>query len=196
MYALLLIVCLCSFVYRANGSSANCEVYFSPKDHVAKKLIGLIDREKKSIKVAVYRMTHREIAEALVRAFHRRVQIEVIVDPFSVKKRSSIHKLLRGQVPLFVWDSELSVHTRFTSKKNRRPLMHDTFCIFGDELVWTGSFDFTYDASAIHRENVITLQSREIAAKYIEQFAQMKLYETRPYDEYLFYHPKKKGKTR
>ncbi len=196
MYYLSLIICLLTISSIANATSAKCEVYFSPKDFLASRLIRLIDSEKKSIKVAVYRMTHKEIAEALVRAFHRRVQVEVIVDPFSVKKRSPIHRLLRGQVPLFVWDSELCAHTRFTQRKDKRPLMHDTFCVFGDELVWTGSFDFTYDASAIHRENALTLESREIALKYLEQFAQMKLYETRPYEEYLFYHPKKKGKTR
>lgn len=187
---LILILSLASVVMEA--APANCEAFFSPKDHLARRLIELIDRETKSIKVAVYCMTHKEIAEALVRAKERGVAIEVIVDPFSVKQRSSIHVLLRGKVPLFVWDHELSAQVRSLAKKRgQRALMHDKFCIFADQMVWTGSFNFTYDATSAHQENVVTLESKEVAAKYLDQFAQMKLYETRPYHEYLAYHPKK-----
>lgn len=176
----------------ASAVPASCEAYFSPKDHLAKRLVDLIHREKKSIKMAAYCLTHKEIANALVQAHERGVQVEVIVDPFAVKRRSSIHALLRGKVPLFVWDHELRSQTRtVNSRVGARPLMHDKFCVFGAEIVWTGSFNFTYDASNTHQENVVTLESKEIANKYLEQFADMKLYEARPYQEYVFLHPKK-----
>jgi phosphatidylserine/phosphatidylglycerophosphate/cardiolipin synthase-like enzyme len=190
-FLLILLFSLASFA-GIEAAPANCEAFFSPKDHLARRLIDLIDRETKSIKVAVYCMTHREIADALVRAKERGVAIEVIVDPFSVKQRSSVHLLLRGKVPLFVWDQELSAQVRSMPKKReQRALMHDKFCVFGDHMVWTGSFNFTYDATSAHQENVVTLESKEVAGKYLDQFAQMKLYETRPYNEYLAYHPKK-----
>lgn len=190
MHFLISLFLLFSFpILRA--TPANCEVYFSPKDHLAKRLVDLIDQEKKSIKVAIYCITHREVAAALVRAKQRGVAIEVIVDPFAVKTRSAIHSLLKGGVPLFVWDHELCAQVRQKS----HPLMHDKFCVFGDQLIWTGSFNFTYDATNIHQENVVTLESREIANKYLDQFAQMKLYESRPYQEYITYHPKKGKKS-
>lgn len=170
---------------------AQCEVYFSPKDRVAGRLIEYIDREQKSIKVAVYALTHQEITSALIRAKERGVQIEVMVDPFAVRTRSSVQKLRKAGVPLFVWDYELRDSVRSTKKGRSKPLMHDKFCVFGDRMVWTGSFNFTHDAAAQHQENVVALESKEIASKYLQEFAEMKLYETRPYDEYLALHPNK-----
>lgn len=70
--------------------------------------------------------------------------------------------------------------------------MHDTFCVFGNKTVWTGSFNFTNDANLRHRENALVIESPEIAAQFLTQFTEMKLYQSRPYEEYLAFHPKKK----
>jgi len=166
---------------------AECKVFFSPKDQLADRLIEMIDKEDKSIKVAIYSMTHLGIAKALVAAKERGVAIEVLVDPFSVKK-SPIQRLLEAKIPLFVWDQGVRM-----AERKRRGLMHDKFCIFGDSLVWTGSFNFTNDAHLKHQENAVAIDSREVAQKYLVQFAHMKLYESRPYQEFLALYPKKKG---
>lgn len=169
------------------ADQADCRVYFSPKDQLADRLIEMIDKEEKSIKIAIYSMTHLGIAKALAAAKERGVAIEVLVDPFSVKKRASIQRLLDAKVPLFVWDQGVRM-----AEGKRRGLMHDKFCIFGDSLVWTGSFNFTNDAHLKHQENAVAIDSREVAQKYLVQFAHMKLYESRPYQEYLALYPKKK----
>ncbi|NGX38463.1 MAG: Phospholipase D [Chlamydiae bacterium] len=169
------------------GEQADCKVYFSPKDQLADRLIELINKEEKSIKVAIYSMTHLGIAKALSRAKGRGVAIEVIVDPFSVKAHSSVNQLSEDKVPLFVWDQGI----RFGERK-RKALMHDKFCIFGDHLVWTGSFNFTNDAHLRHQENAVVIDSRELTQKYLMQFSHMKLYECRAYQEYLTLYPKKK----
>jgi phosphatidylserine/phosphatidylglycerophosphate/cardiolipin synthase-like enzyme len=176
----------------ASAAEAECEVYFSETDQMANRLIAYIDREKKSIKMAIYSLTHKEIACALVRARERGVAVEVLIDPFSAKRHASITALLKGKVPLFVWDYSLS--RTGGAKKGSHPLMHDKFCIFGNHLVWTGSLNLTYAATNTHRENAVALDSPVIAGKYLERFAHMKLYESRPYQEYLAYYPKKRKK--
>ncbi|MBS0628921.1 MAG: DUF1669 domain-containing protein [Verrucomicrobia bacterium] len=176
------------FPLLALAEQADCKIYFSPKDQLADRLIELIQNEEKSIKVAIYSMTHLGIAKALVEAKARGVAIEVLIDPTSVKNKSSVHRLVEAKVPLFVWDLGM----RMTGGK-RRGLMHDKFCIFGDHTVWTGSFNFTQDAHLKHQENAVAMGSREIAQKYLTQFVQMKLYESRPYHEFLALYPKKKG---
>jgi len=182
-------LCLSIFLLPILGfaEQAECKVFFSPKDQLADRLIEMIRNEEKSIKMAIYSMTHLGIAKALVEAKERGVAIEVIVDPFSVKNRSSIHRLVAGHVPLFVWDLGIRM-----SGKRKRGRMHDKFCIFGDSLVWTGSFDFTQDANSMHQENAVALDSRQVAQKFLAQFGQMKLYESRPYQEFLALYPKKK----
>ncbi len=171
------------------GAPASCEAYFSETDQLATRLMEYIDHEKSSIKMAIYSITHREIATALVRAKERGVEVEVLIDPFSVKRHASINALLKGKVPLFVWDHKLS-RTQ-GARKGGHPLMHDKFCIFGRHLVWTGSLNFTYASTTSHRENAVAIGSLEIAGKYLDRFAHMKLYESRPYQEYLAYYPKK-----
>lgn len=170
------------------AEQADCKVFFSPKDQLADRLIEMIEREQKTIKVAIYSMTHLGIAKALIEAKKRGVAIEVLVDPFSVKNRSSMTRLIEAKVPLFVWDQGVRM-----AEGRRKGLMHDKFCIFGDHLVWTGSFNFTNDADLKHQENAVAIDSREVAQKYLVQFDHMKLYESRPYHEFLALYPKKKG---
>lgn len=178
-------------IYTFAAHPASCEVYFSPKDGVAQKLIELIDKEQKSVKVAIYSMTHTGIAKALVRAKERGVDVQVIVDPFSVKIRSSVERLADADIPLYVWDQNLQI--KGETRLKRRAIMHDKFCLLGEQLVWTGSFNFTHDAAYRHQENVVTIDSRSIAQKFKEQFDQMRLYECRPLSEYKDLHPKKKS---
>ena len=47
------------------------EVFFSPEDHLADQLTGLIEKEESSIKVAAYAFSHWKIAKALCEAKER-----------------------------------------------------------------------------------------------------------------------------
>jgi hypothetical protein len=60
---------------------ANYEILFSPQDHVGEELIALINKEKKTIKAAVFCLMHYGIAKALIDAHNRGVEVEIIVDP-------------------------------------------------------------------------------------------------------------------
>lgn len=165
---------------------ANYQVLFSPEDHVADQLIALIEKEQKSIKAAVYCLMHRGIVNALIKAYERGVQVEVIVDPYSIKPRSPVKKMHEAKLPLFVWNPSMpTIQTKSGRKvKKRRPLMHDKFCVLGDKRVWTGSFNFTFEATNANRENVIILESREIALLYLEEFEHLKKEGCQSFDEY------------
>ncbi len=179
-----------TFLFSAVAFSAQKElpaiqVFFSPKDQVARRLISLIEKEQKSIRVAVYCITHRGIAEALVQAKKRGVDVEVIVDPFSVKNRLPVDRIARCGIPVFVWESQVN--------KKKKALMHDKFCVFGAKGVWTGSFNFTYNADLENCENALFFEDAEIAKRYLDQFKIIKYKNSRPYEEYLTLHfpPKK-----
>jgi mitochondrial cardiolipin hydrolase len=156
------------------------EIYFSPQDHVADHLIALINKEKKSIKAAVFCMMHHGIAKALIEAHNRGVPVEIIVDPFSVKPNSPVKKMAAANLPVHVWYPPSE-----RGKQNRKPLMHDKFCVFGNKRVWTGSFNFTFQATARNRENVIVLENENIARIYLEEFERVKEAGCIPYSTYL-----------
>lgn len=166
-------------------------IYFSPEDALEKRLIELIDEENKSIYIAIYCFTHREIGEALIKAKKRGVDVQLIVDKYSVKVRSPLAKMVGEGISICVWDSKSP-----NSKKNERALMHNKFCVFGNDTVWTGSFNFTYRASRTHQENVIVLHNKEIAAEFKKQFNNIKMRGCLPFSSYITYNARKVSKKR
>ena len=161
-------------------------VYFSPEDCLEKRLIELIDEEDKSILLAIYCITHREIGEALIRAKKRGADVQVIVDKYSIKMKSPLAKMVDAGISISVWDSKSS-----SSKKKDGALMHNKFCVFGSQTVWTGSFNFTYRASRVHQENVIVIKNPEIANEYRKQFGNIKMRGCLPFSSYITYHAHK-----
>ncbi|HEY5234988.1 MAG TPA: phospholipase D-like domain-containing protein [Rhabdochlamydiaceae bacterium] len=166
--------------------TSHATVYFSPEDQLDKRLIEQIEKENKSIHVCIYTFTHRAIADALVEAKKRGVEVEVIVDRFSVKIKAPLQRLVDAGIPVFVWDPD-----RHKRKIAHRPLMHNKFCVFTDK-VWTGSFNFTYEASKIHQENALVLQDAALVSAYKGQFHTIKLRSCIPLSSYVAMHPKKK----
>ncbi len=71
---------------------AMCQVYFSPKDDLASRLVALIDEERESIKSAIYCLTHSGIMNALMRAHKRGVDVDLIIDPQSLKGHATLIK--------------------------------------------------------------------------------------------------------
>lgn len=166
-------------------------VYFSPEDCLDKRLIEYINKETKSIYMAVYCFTHRAIAQALIEAHKRGVHIEVIVDRFSVKIKSPMAKLIEEGISVYVWDPP-----PVKRQKSRRSLMHNKFCLFGDTLVWTGSFNFTYEGSTIHQENAVLFEDAQMGVAFKNQFTTIKLRSCVPFSSYVVSHHKKRAKER
>lgn len=167
---MLLRVLLCALMLPlcAAGKSANsCQVYFSPDDSVAQKLVALIEQEKESLCVAAYAFSHGKIAQALIDAKDRGVKVEVIVDPYTLSFPTQMKKMHKAGIDIWVWDPPV--------KGNKRPpLMHDKFCLFGEKAVWTGSFNFTYTADVANQENALLIQDEKIAKVFKKQFQKIK----------------------
>ncbi len=175
---------LCSGTLCGEEHGSGYHIYFSPEDHLADRLIALIKKEKKSIRAAVYCLMDRSIANALIEAHKRGVDVEVITDPFSVKARSPLQKMENAQVPLFVWSPPEFIPYEIKKGEKRKALMHDKFCVFGEAVVWTGSFNFTREANNYHRENAIVFENEEIAIGYLKEFERIKEKGAVPYAEY------------
>ena len=171
----------------SSAVTSHATVYFSPDDQLDYRLIEEIEKESKSIYVCSYNFTHQKIANALIDAKKRGVEVEVIVDRFSVKNKAPLQKLADAGIPVYVWDPD-----RMKRKMDHRPLMHNKFCVFGTDRVWTGSFNLTYEASKLHQENALVLQDAALAAAFKGQFQTIKLRSCIPYRSYAALLSKKK----
>ncbi len=148
------------------------QAFFSPDDNVQEILVQLIDQEKKSIKIAIFSFTDGKIAQALVDARRRGVQVEVIVDITGTRdKFSKIDWLTQNGIKVTVYDPK--------NNSIYNDIMHHKFVIFennigGKSLLWTGSYNFTKSATLKNQENVLVLDEIHLIAKYSHQFALIK----------------------
>ncbi len=172
-------------------SSGEVTIFFSHEDAIAERLIDRINREKDYIYICIYDFSHKKIAHALVEARKRGVDVAVIVDSFSAKMRSPLKTLVEANIPVYIWEPH---HSR--KQKRERSSMHHKFCVFGEGIVWTGSFDFTYEAAEINQEDVVLIKDLELARAYRSRFEFIKMSSTIPWNSFILPHPTKKKRSK
>lgn len=144
---------------------------FSQQDNVKLTLLGLIEAERRSIHIASFRLTDRDIAQALVDASRRGVKIYIVSDRGCPESEYS-------KIPLLAKERRIIINLVPRDRDIDRdsvPLMHDKYMIFEQtisdkKIVWTGSFNFTQSASRRNDENVIVLDDREVYDSYRQNF--------------------------
>ncbi len=145
-------------------------VYFSPKDKISSKLIDQIKQTKNKIHAAVYMLTDKKIANALIEAKrNKNIDVQIITDSSSLKSEFNKIELLKDNgIDVFLYKPK-------TKKNNSRlnEIMHNKFAIF-DNKVWTGSFNWTVSAGRSNRENVICVQEDAVCKRYEKEFEKLK----------------------
>lgn len=165
-----------SLLFKQNNCVA--QALFTPQDNIAQTLIDLIENEKKSIKVAVYFITHHEIAAALAKAkLVNHVDVQIITDSSHLENSSNCQAwyLQENGVELFIPELPRPDLT------NKHSLMHNKFFIFEQNLhdqtlLVTGSFNCTYSAQKYNQENIVILDLPQLIQKYRNQFNWLKLH--------------------
>src|SRR4051794_32305306 len=122
---LALLLCLMASPALAEPS---VEVEFSP-GHAAEAVVRVIDSAHATIHLAAYSFTSRPIAEALVRAKRRGVEVLAVLDKSNETGRYSAATFL----------SRAGVPTRINY---RYAIMHSKFIVVDGVTVETGSFNY------------------------------------------------------
>lgn len=150
---------------------------FSPEDRTTQTLLEMISNARKSIHAAVYFLTDKVIAQALIDAKKsRNIDVKIILDPISTDPKYGKADLLAGgNIDTFVFNPKIKPAKTILNSPDRwgfnGPIMHNKFAIFDHATVWTGSFNWTVSANVANCENVIITNNREICKKYEQYFA-------------------------
>ena len=129
-------------------------VYFSPKDKaITTQIVPLVDCAQKYIYMPVFLITHKTLAESLIRASKRGVEVKVIVDATNARGSSSKHQLLR--------DNGVLVKT-----ENYAGKLHSKSIIIDDLYTVIGSMNFSKSGETANDENLIIVENREISMFY------------------------------
>lgn len=133
------------------------KVFFCPEDFCSNRLIQGIDSANESVFVAIYSFTHKDIANSLISAKNRGVEVIVVLDFLqSTSTHSVLSFLEENNVPVFI--------------KKGSGAMHNKFSIIDGEKVFTGSFNYSLNADLRNDENLIFIQNKEIASKFLKKF--------------------------
>ena len=136
-------------------------VFFSPQDkQLTNNVVPLLNAAQKYIYVPAFLVTHKAIANSLLEAHRRGVDVRIIVDATNTGTRNSRFKLLRsGGVPVKV--------------ENYAGKMHTKAMIIDDKYIVTGSANFSNSGENKNDENVIIIESPRLAKFYREFFLYM-----------------------
>lgn len=138
---------------------AGVEVHFSPKGGCQAMIIRSIDSARTEVDAAVYSFNNPAIAEALVRAHGRGVQVRLLLDRTQAGGRTNriiIEQLLEAGI-------ELKLHSRHR-------IEHNKFGVYDRQAVTTGSFNWTVPAEEKNSENCLRLDEPAAVDSYSRHF--------------------------
>ncbi|HWQ45943.1 MAG TPA: phospholipase D-like domain-containing protein, partial [Longilinea sp.] len=121
-------------------------------------LVEAIDDAQYSIDVAMYNFSMDDVGDALIRAYRRGVQVRVVME--SENSDGVIPQgLIAAGIP-FIGDGQES-------------LMHNKFMVIDQQTVWSGSLNYSTEASISDSNNLISIQDAMLAADYTVEFEEM-----------------------
>ncbi len=159
----------------ADTNGAWWEVYFTDPIHVNDpanwqnsiegRLIEKINAAQTSIHIASFEFDLTPVAEALIAAKQRGVDVRWVTDDENGLQADEDPG--RGQFAM-LQKAGIEVHS-----DNRSALMHNKFWIFDGQIAWTGSTNITESGIFEQNNNVIVVHSPEVAAIYEREFDEM-----------------------
>ena len=146
-------------------SAAKVEVAFTPGDDISGLIVKRIAEAKASVQVQAYLFTDRRIANALLAARKRGVEVEVVGD-------AAQHQA--GGLP----------HLKALDRAGARVFLNDTLAASHNKIVIvdgasdaatviTGSYNFTRAAQSRNAENVVVISgNRAVTDRFVHNFEQ------------------------
>ena len=130
---------------------------FTPPSGCGTVIASRISKAQESIHVQAYGFTSGEIAKALINANNRGVKVKVLLDKSNIgAKYSKMRDLRKAGIEVLI--DEVS------------GIAHNKIIIIDGSAVITGSFNFTTSADIRNTENVIIVQNKPLAQKYLQNW--------------------------
>jgi phosphatidylserine/phosphatidylglycerophosphate/cardiolipin synthase-like enzyme len=162
----LIIIFLCNYcvLYSENW----WHVYFtSPGEKKASQkseqnpesaITDLLKNTKISFYGAFFEINAKPVIDEIINTYERGVDVRLVIEKDNVKK-DAVKILLKSGIPVVA--------------DNRNGFMHNKFAVFDNAIVWTGSYNLTFNDGHKNNNNAIEIHSEEIAKIYLDEFNEM-----------------------
>ena len=142
------------------AESASAQVGFSPEGTAQQLVFNVIDSAKSSIRMIGYNFTAKDIAQALISAKKRGVDVKVVLD----------HKENQNRYSQAVMNLLVNAHIAVRTSSYYK-IQHDKVIIVDGKHVETGSFNFTSSAEKYNSENAIVMwNAPQMANEYLQHW--------------------------
>ena len=145
--------------FSAGTNTTNFKVCFSPEGQCENVAVNAIESAKKEILVQCYSFTSKPIADALMRAHHNGIKVRILFDRSQLKAPySRIHQL-----------TDAGIETTIDYVKG---IAHNKIILIDEELVLTGSYNFSKSANSRNAENMLLISNKNLAKIYRNKWHQ------------------------
>ena len=134
------------------------EIYFSPEDGVAGKLLTLIKSAHESIYFLAYSFTSNELGEAIIQKAAEGLTVAGVMDGGQIDSNQGTE---------FDPFAQAGVDVR---RDGNAGLMHHKVIIIDGFIVITGSYNFSASAEQNNDENVVVIHNADVAVQYMQEF--------------------------
>ncbi|OOV19548.1 phospholipase D-like domain-containing protein [Flavobacterium sp. LM4] len=132
--------------------------------NIQSELINRIVNSKKGLQIAVTWFTNHELYNAIIKKLETpnfNLELIVLNDRINNKKEGvNFQKLI-----------DLKAKFYYSNVEN---MVHHKFCIIDNEIVITGSYNWTYYAENRNWENVLISDDSQVVKNYVEEFERIK----------------------
>jgi len=139
-------------IFQTEPSVQVLGTYFSPKGGCAERIIYWINRANTSVHVLIYSFTLPNIAEALIDAKNRGVDVKIVFEKEQISQYSQYFRLASAGISV---------------RNDTNPdYMHNKVAIIDGVIVMTGSYNWSSSAENSNNENLIIIKSADVAREY------------------------------
>ena len=144
-------------------------VYFSEvgsgetHNSLEKRLVARLGTATMKIDAALQQLNSTPIADALIEAHQRSIQVRIVTET-DYMDEAEIARLQEVDIPVI-------------DDKDADSLMHHKFIVIDERYVWTGSYNTTYNGAYKNNNNVILIDSAQLAYNFTQEFRELFLRE-------------------
>jgi phosphatidylserine/phosphatidylglycerophosphate/cardiolipin synthase-like enzyme len=134
------------------------EIYFSPDDHVARRIAALLRGARQSIYFLAYSFTANDFGDILRQKARDGIPVAGVMEASQIASNpgTEFSSFSKAGLPVYL--------------DGNPGLMHHKVIIIDQEIVITGSYNFTSSAERSNDENVVIFFDKQIASRYMAEF--------------------------
>ena len=166
LFAACLLASAHSWSHAQEWVTAKVQVRFSPKGGGEAHVVQEIDKAKTQIRVQAYSFTSQPIANALIRAHRRGVDVQATVDKSANVSRYSV----AGQIRL----AGISVYV-----DGAHSIAHEKLIVIDGLTCLCGSYNWSRQADRANWEDLLTIESSELAVIFLANWELHKAHSVR-----------------